>query len=108
MFAGQGGGKRDVTKGCQMKLGQRAPPGSDGGIGGRKPDIGRVRKPRHRNLCQLVGFSGTPLMQQAAHHLQIPWCGLRRSKMQSLPEMRFPRRLCRLQRYRRQTDEKEQ
>ena len=62
MFTGQGGGKRDVTKGCQMKLGQCAPPGNDGSIGGRKPDIWRVRKLRHRNLCQLVGLSGTPLM----------------------------------------------
>ena len=108
MFTGQAGSKHGVTKCCQMKLGQRAPPGIDSGIGGRKPDIGRVGKPHHRNLCKLVGFSGTPLMQQAAHHLQIPWCGMRRSKMPGLRDMLVAWRLSGLRRHRRQTDEKEQ
>lgn len=108
MCTGQGGRKRGITKCFQMTLRHRAPRGLNGGIGGPKPDIGRVWKPRHRNLCQLVGFSGTPLMQQAAHHLKIPWFGLRRGKMPGLRDMLFPRRLCRLRRYRRQADEKEQ
>ena len=77
MVACQAAGELAIPQHCQMAVREPAASAGDSGIGGAKAQVGRLRKPRHGKLRQLIGFAITPLMQQVAHQFQKPGSRLR-------------------------------